>query len=70
LGNIAQDAANAATSKANAGRPNISRNKPLKVTATVPWTEMYMGLFALMGLLVLNHIRKLRIRTKKLEGRS
>ena len=70
LGNIAQDAANAATSKANAGRPNISRNKPLKVTATVPWTEMYMGLFAIMGLLVLSRIHALRIRTKKLKGRS
>jgi hypothetical protein len=70
MGKIAQDAANAVTGKVDATMRTISRKKPLKVTATVPWTEMYMGLFALMGLLVLNHIRKLRIRTKKLEGRS
>lgn len=70
MGKIAQDAANAVTGKVDATMRTISRKKPLKVTATVPWTEMYMGLFALMGLLVLNHIRTLRIRTKKLEGRS
>jgi hypothetical protein len=29
---------------------------------------MYMGLFALMGLLVMSHIRTLRIRTRKLEA--
>lgn len=70
MGNVAQDAANAVAGKVDATMRTISRNKPLKVTATVPWTEMYMGLFGIMGLLVMSHIRTLRIRTKQLEGRS
>jgi len=70
MANIAQDAANAVAGKVDATMRTISRNKPLKITATVPWSEMYMGLFGIMGILVMSHIRTLRMRTKKLEGRS
>jgi len=68
MGNFAQDAANAVAGKVDTTMRTISRKKPLKITATVPWSEMYMGLFALMGLLVMSHIRTLRIRTRKLEA--
>jgi hypothetical protein len=70
MGTLAEDAASAVAGKVDATMRTISRNKPLKVTATVPWTEMYMGLFALMGVLVMSHIRTLHLRTRKLEGRS
>ncbi len=70
MGTLAEDAASAVAGKVDATMRTISRNKPLKVTATMPWTEMYMGLFALMGLLVMSHIRTLHLRTRKLESRS
>jgi hypothetical protein len=70
MGTLAEDAASAVAGKVDSTMRTISRKKPLKVTATVPWTEMYMGLFALMGLLVMSHIRTLHLRTRKLERRA
>lgn len=67
-GAIAEDAANAIAGKVDATVRSMARHKPLKVTATVPWTEMSFGLLGLIALMVTSHIRTLRARTKKLEA--
>lgn len=67
-GAIAEDAANAIAGKVDATVRSMARHKPLKVTATMPWTEMSFGLLGLIALMVTSHIRTLRARTRKLEA--
>lgn len=68
LGTAVGDAATAISSKVESTMRSMSRHKPLKVTATIPWNAMAMCLLLLIAMMTVSHIRSLRARTKKLES--
>lgn len=70
MGHAVNDAASAMAGKVDATVRSLAHHKPLKVKASMPWTEMSMGLMALMAMMIVSHTRSLRARTKKLEALS
>jgi hypothetical protein len=64
---IVKDARNAIAGKVESTVRSLTWRKPLKVSATLPWTELFFGLLGLIAVMVLSHIRALRARLKKLD---
>lgn len=68
MASTVDDAASALAGKVGATMHSLARHKPLKVSATMPWTELSLGVMGLITLMIMSHIRSLRARTKKLEA--
>lgn len=68
FGTSVDDAASAISGKVESTVRSMSRHKPLKVTASVPWNAMAMCLLILISMMIVSHIRSLRARTRKLEA--